>query len=502
MKYLPHYTLVLSTLLLVGVVFGVQSVQADGPVFSDAQIYTLKFSTYPTTPRKSSFKDGDATYLTAIIDNQATTTEVYADLSPLGGSAHAVLADVYDYYAGGPGTNLIRQFQGDFFTIQASSTTATIPITITAIDENGSTSETTLSVSVDNTVPVFSVSSVVAATSTPLQQLSELSFSGTSGGTGSALTVLDIYEQEIGVDGETVLYQSVYDKNSAAAPGLFVLADGAFTDVPLTLYTATGADQLPSDVYFIKFLFHVRDQADNKVTASSALITVATPPVASIDSATTTESVATTTDSGTATTTSSDVGDPVATTTVDVATSTSETTEEATTTPVVEETTDTTSSSGSVSHASSHHASTRTESTIADEAPITITSAVTLPAIAATVVSPVARTQTVVTTPGEPRVVAIAAPTTYEREPVSLSPTVVTKDAPILRPNNASPQTQTASVYDALNPDFIALLEALERFFAQQSQGILLVMLAGGVAACAGIGFSTYALLRPRTLIS
>lgn len=486
MKYLPHYTLVLSTLLLVGVVFGVQGVQADGPVFSDVQIYKLKFSAYPTTPRKNSFKDGDATYLTAVIDNQATTTEVYADLSPLGGSNHAVLADVYDYYAGGPGTNLIRQFQGDFFTIQASSTTATIPITITATDENGSTTQTTLSVSVDNTAPVFSISSVVAATSTPLQQLSELSFSGTSEGTGSALTVLDIYEQEIGVDGETVLYQSVYDKNSAAAPGLFVLADGTFTNVPLTLYTAAGTSQLPSDVYFIKFLFHVRDQADNTVTASSALITVATPPVASIDVATTTESVATTTDSGTATSTE------------EVATSTPE----ATTTPAVAETVVTSSSGGSSSHASSHRASTRAESVVTEEPLTTSTPAVTLPAIAATVVAPVARAQTTVTTPTEPRVVAVSEQVVYEREPVSLSPTVVTKDAPSLRPNNPSPQTQTASVYDALNPDFIALLEAFEKFFAQQSRGMLFVMLAGGMVALAGIGFSTYALLRPRVLVS
>lgn len=510
MKYLPHYTFVFSTLLLVGVLYGVHRVEADGPIFSDVQIYTLKFSTYPTTPRKSSFKNGDATYLTAIIDNQATTTEVYADLSPLGGDAHAVLADVYDYYAGGPGSNLIRQFQGDFFTIQASSTTALIPITITAVDSNGSTTQTTLSVSVDNTPPVFTISGVTAATSTPLRQLSELSLSGTYDGTGSTLTLLDIYEQEIGADGVTVLNQAVYDKNSAAAHGMFVLTDGDFTDVPLTLYTATGADELPSDVYFIQFLFHLRDQADNKVTASTTLISVATPPVAAVAEATTTDEVATATpevvDEETATTTDEVIDEDTASTPdegEDTATSTPETSEEeATTTPIVEETV-TPSTGGSSSHSSSENASMHTSTTVVVEPPATVAPAVSLPAIAATVVTPVARIVPTTPTPTEPRVVAAATtPAVYEREPVALSPTVVTKEAPVLRPTTLPPQTQTASVYDALNPDFVSLLEALERFFTEQSHGVLLLMLAGGLVALTGIGFSTYALIRPRVLVS
>jgi len=504
MKYLPHYTFIFSIILLAGVVFGVSGAQADGPIFSDVQISKLKFSTYPTTPRKEAFKNGDSTYLSVIIDNQATTTELYADLSPLGGDAHAVLADVYDFYDGNTSSNLLRQFQGDFFTVQVGTTTGSIPITLTAIDSNGSSTESILTVAVDNTPPVFTVSTIVAATSTPLHQLSELSLSGTYEGTGTALTLLDIYEQEIGADGETVLYQAVYDKNSAAAHGMFVLTDGAFTDVPLTLYTATGADELPSDVYYIKFLFHLRDQADNMITASTTPISVATPPVAIVEEATTTESTATTTESV--------VEEPVATTTEDVAeedvaTTTPETTEEeATTTPVVAETADTSTSGGGSSNSSSQNASMRTESLVEEELPVVSVAnpPATLPAIAATVVSPVARTQTLpaVTTPTEPRVVAVAPPIQYEREPVSLSPTVVTKDAPSLRPNNPTTQTQTASVYDAFNPDFVALLESLEKFFANQSQGILLFMLAGGLVAFAGIGFSTYAMLRPRTLVS
>ena len=490
MKYLPHYTFVFSILLLTGVVFSVPGAQADGPVFLDTNITSPNFGAYPTV-RKSALKDGDSTYLTAIIDNAAPMTEVYADLTAFGGDAHALLADVYDYHDAAVSGNLIRQFQSDFFTIQSSSTTAIVPITITAIDANGSTTESTISVTLDNTPPMFSISSSIASTSAPLKQLSELSLSGTSEGTGSALTLLTIYEQEIAEDGVTVLYQSVYDKYSAAAPGLFVLPDGSFTNIPLTLYTATAAEDLPSDVYFIKFLFHLRDQADNTLTASTTLISVANPPVATVaPEATTTEDTASSTEEVATTT------EPVATTTDDGVDDT------ASTTPEVPATT---SGGGTPSHTVSENASMGPKPTelIIETDPVVIIPSIVAVAPPPIVTPPkrtVAASAPAIATPTKPKVVTPIEPVVFEREPVILSPTTVVQEAPSLRPTPVQSQNQTASVYDSLNPDFVALLEALEDFFASQPFGTMLLMLAGALVAITGIAFSSLTLFRPRTV--
>lgn len=469
MKYLPHYTFVLSVLLLTGVFFGVSGVRAGGPVFVDSRITYPKFSAYPTV-RKTALKDGDGAYFTATIDNEAAMAEVYADLTAFGGDPHTLLADVYDYHDAAISGNLIRQFQSDSIIIQSSSTTAIIPVTITAVDANGSTTESTISVSLDNTAPVFTVSSIIASTSAPLKQLSELSLSGINEGTGSALTLLTIYEQEIAEDGVTVLYQGVYDKFSAAAPSLFVLPDGSFTNVPLTLYTATAAEDLPSDVYFIKFLFHLRDQADNTLTASTSLISVATPPVASVAAeATTTEEVATTTT------------ETVATTTPEVtATSSGEGL-----------------GGGTPSHTVSENASMGPKAietvAVVEPAPVVVLPSVVTAPTPKPVAAQAARP---VVTPTKPKVVAPVEPVVFERAPVVLSPTTVVQEAPSLRP--APVQTQTASVYDSLNPDFVALLEAFEDFFASQPMGTISLMLTGALVAITGIIFSTITLFRPR----
>lgn len=487
MKYLPHYTFVFSILLLSGVVFSVPSVQADGPVFVDVGATYPKFSTYPTV-RQTALKDGDAAYLTAIIDNEATMAEVYVDLTAFGGDAHTLLNDVYDYYDPAISSNLIRQYQSDFFTVQSNSTTAVVPVTIVAVDTNGSTTESTISITLDNTAPVFTVSSVIASSSAPLMHLSELLLNGSNEGTGSSLTLLNIYEQEIGEDGETVLYQSVYDKFSAAAPSMFVLPNGSFTEVPVKLYTATAAEDLPSDVYFIKFLFHLRDQADNKLTASTSLISVANPPVASVpEVATTTEEIATSTEE-------------VATTTDDGVDDTATTTPEITTT-----TSGGGSGDGTPSHTVSENASMGPKPAepvvVAEPAPVVVIPSVVAVAPPPIVTPPkrtVAASLNTAVTPTKPKVVAPVEPAVYERAPVVLSPTTVVQEAPSLRP--APVQNQTASVYDSLNPDFVALLEALEDFFASQPLGTMLLMLAGALVAIAGIAFSSLTLFRPRTV--
>jgi hypothetical protein len=140
------------------------------------------------------------------------------------------------------------------------------------------------------------------------------------------------------------------------------------------------------------------------------------------------------------------------------------------------------------------------EPVVVEIAPVVIPSVVAVapPPVVAPPKRTVAASLPATATPTKPKVTAPVEPTVYERAPVVLSPTTVVQEPPSLRP--APLQNQTASVYDSLNPDFVALLEALEDFFASQSFGTMLLMLAGAIVAIAGIAFSSLTLFRPRTV--
>jgi len=283
--------LVLSLGLLMG---GVLVARADGPLFIRQEISYPNQVARPSQ-RQTALKDGDHTYLVVTIDNPAVTNSVVADLSALGGGASVALTDVSDYVDTNTSPNLLRQFQSDFFVVASAGTTGAVSIPLTATDVNGLVTTSSISVTLDNTAPTATLSSITAATSTPLIQFDVLSLTGSMDGTGSGVRLYQILEQEIASDGVTVLYQSVYSNTHPASPGLYALTGGAFTDVALALYTANGASNFPTDAPFLRFILTIGDEAANYTLATTSLIIIASPPVPAPIVATTTPEVATTT---------------------------------------------------------------------------------------------------------------------------------------------------------------------------------------------------------------
>lgn len=283
--------LVLSLGLLMG---GVLVARADGPLFIRKEISYPNQVARPSQ-KQTALKDGDQTYLVVTIDNPAVTNSVVADLSALGGGSSVALTDVNDYVDTNTSPNLLRQFQSDFFVVASAGTTGAVSIPLTATDVNGLVTTSSISVTLDNTAPTATLSSITAATSTPLVQFDVLSLTGSMDGTGSGVRLYQILEQEIASDGVTVLYQSVYSNTHPASPGLYALTGGAFTDVALALYTANGAMSFPSDAPFLRFVLTIGDEAANYTLATTSLITIASPPVPAPAVATTTPEVATTT---------------------------------------------------------------------------------------------------------------------------------------------------------------------------------------------------------------
>lgn len=445
--YKPELALLALLLTLGSIMGGVLIARADGPLFIRQEISYPNHLARPSS-KQTALKDGDQTYLVVTIDNPAVTNSVVADLSALGGASSVVLTDVNDYVDSNTSPNLLRQFQSDLFVIASSGTTAAVEIPLTATDVNGLVTTSSISVTLDNTAPVATLSSITAATSTPLVQFDVLSLSGEMDGTGSGVRLYQILEQEIAPDGTTVLYQSVYSNSHPASPGLYALTGGSFTDTPLSLYTANGAMSFPNDAPFLRFVLTIGDDADNYAYATTTVITIAAPPVPVIP-------------------------EPEATTTPDVATSTPEV---ATTTE--EEATVSTggrhpSSSGGVPPMAI------AETVTSDPAPLSI------PVPSRTQI------QTIKAVANEPLVSfdvprQTIVPAGVEKLAVTEAPSVVAlSQEPTTSKVPAS--VQTASAYSVVDPN---------AFPWPVTEPLLLVL--GAVAALLGAG---YVLLRPRRLI-
>ncbi len=292
--YKPELALIALLLSLGLLMGGVLVARADGPLFIRQEISYPNQVARPSQ-KQTALKDGDQTYLVVTIDNPAVTNSVVADLSALGGGASVALTDVNDYVDTNTSPNLLRQFQSDLFIVASATTTGAVSIPLTATDVNGLVTTSSIPVTLDNTAPTATLSSITAATSTPLVQFDVLSLTGSMDGTGSGVRLYQILEQEIASDGVTVLYQSVYSNTHPASPGLYALSAGAFTDVALALYTANGASNFPSDAPFLRFILTIGDEAANYTLATTSLITIASPPVPAPAVATTTPEVATST---------------------------------------------------------------------------------------------------------------------------------------------------------------------------------------------------------------
>lgn len=268
----------LATLLLVGV-FGAPQAEADEPVPS-IPVFLRAELQYPTPaggPRQKALKDGDSTLVIVTIDNTVVTT-VTADLSALGGSSNTVLTDVNDYIDSNTGPNLLRQFQSEFFLVASGGLTGSGVITFTATDANGVVTTKAIVVVLDQSAPTLTVDAITRTSTSSLVQFDTLSLSGTLSGTGSGVQLYNIREQEIAADGSTKLYESWYNGSHPASLELLALAGGAFSSVPLRLYTASGAMTFPADVAFVRFVFDVRDDAGNLLSATSSLVSLAAPP--------------------------------------------------------------------------------------------------------------------------------------------------------------------------------------------------------------------------------
>ncbi len=294
--YKPELALIALLLSLGLLMGGVLVARADGPLFIRQEISYPNQVARPSQ-KQTALKDGDQTYLVVTIDNPAVTNSVVADLSALGGGASVALTDVNDYVDTNTSPNLLRQFQSDLFVVASATTTGAVSIPLTATDVNGLVTTSSIPVTLDNTPPTATLTSITAATSTPLVQFDVLSLTGSMDGTGSGVRLYQILEQEIASDGVTVLYQSVYSNTHPASPGLYALSAGAFTDVALALYTANGASNFPTDAPFLRFILTIGDEAANYTLATTSLITIASPPVPVVPEpeATTTPEVATST---------------------------------------------------------------------------------------------------------------------------------------------------------------------------------------------------------------
>lgn len=436
--YKPEWALLVLVLSLGSIMGGVLIARADGPLFIRQEISYPNHVARPSS-KQTALKDGDQTYLVVTIDNPAVTNSVVADLSALGGGSAVSLTDVNDYVDTNTSPNLLRQFQSDVFVVVSSSTTATVSIPLTATDVNGLVSTASIPVVLDNTVPVATLSSITAATSTPLVQFDVLSLTGNMDGTGSGVRLYQILEQEIASDGVTVLYQSVYSNTHPASPGLYALSGGAFTDVALSLYTANGAMSFPSDAPFLRFVLTVGDDADNYAYATTSIITIASPPVPVVP-------------------------EPEATTTPSVATTTPEV---ATSTPEVSTTTEQVSS---VSAGGRRPSSSKIPSiAVVETIPVSPPAPLSIPVPTQTQI------QTVRTVAEEP-LVSFDVPSQIT-VPEGVPKLAVVEAAPVAlsetRPEAPVP-TQTASVYSVVSPDSFPWPVAEPIFFALAGVGALL----------------------------
>ncbi len=475
MKRTALHTCAALLLLLGAIASCAVPASADGPAFLTADVF------YPrhlanTNLRQTAAKDGDHLYISTMMDSPVVTTSVTMDLTPLGLGSAVPMDDVFDDYDFPTSNNLLRQFQGEF-TVASGGFSGTADIVLTATDENGLVTTHTVSVAVDNTLPTASLSNITAASSSPLAQLDTLSVSGSFDGTGSNHILYQIKEQELAADGETVLYQSVYNPTHPSSPELFALSDGAFIDVPLRVYTSNGASTFRSDAYFLRFVLTLSDDADNYAFATSTNISIATPPTAATstpDIGTSTDPVATSTpptsppsDDDSATTTPEvvpDTPDNSATSTPEQTppTEDEDTQTEATTTPVVA-----TTASGGRSHSSSFIATTIPAVPVA--APVAV---IPIPSTVQVQTAPV-----VVETP-IPLSLKVPPVAVAQSEPLAPRPSAMVARA-------TTETTQTASALDGAGSLFDSKFVPLAFSFVLTASGLLLAL---------------YAVQKPRTL--
>lgn len=254
--------------------------QSDQPVFLTEEIY-FPFHELRRGSRKeklTALKDGTQTYLTVLINQAPTTVSVTADISALGGSSTYSLQDVYDYVDQSTGTNVIHQFQGDWFSVQSSSANGTITIPITATDENGDVLTSSISVTLDNTPPTLTIDSVSRTATSTLIQGDSLYFTGTLDGSGTTGKLYSVKMYEVASDGTTTINQIGYDATHPATPEFYALRNQGFSTVPIRIYTAEYTDTFPETVAYVQYVFTVDDDAGNLIYATSSLVSIQPPP--------------------------------------------------------------------------------------------------------------------------------------------------------------------------------------------------------------------------------
>jgi len=136
-------------------------------------------------------------------------------------------------------------------------------ITATITNTEGTVTTATYSIHVDSTAPTMTITSVDRTDASSITGGSTLLLSGTIDGTGTDIRLYEIHQNEYGTDGAIV--HTFQIQGMAGTEDVFGLANGAFTNVPLTVQSQLGDGLFHPETTSLTYSFLAIDEAGNQV---------------------------------------------------------------------------------------------------------------------------------------------------------------------------------------------------------------------------------------------